>query len=135
MIWIPQQELTLETPTGIKLYTHPNGSIYAQCFLESFMKAVPEFAGQVISEESFTRMIVMPEGVVLSLSANKEMSTERLQEMIDSIVNVKSNYWSSQPDHKAGLADPAFFYAQKYFFVNETEKICFIKVFEQVADQ
>jgi hypothetical protein len=88
-IWIPQQELTLETPTGIKLYTHPNGSIYAQCFLEAFMKAVPEFAGQVISEESFTRMIVIPDGVVLGMSANKEMSTEQLQELIDSLVKIE----------------------------------------------
>ena len=89
MVWIPRQDLVLETPEGIKLYTHPNGSIYAQYFLEAFMKAVPEFGGQIISEERFTRMIVMPEGVVLSLSANNEMSTEQIQALIESLVNIE----------------------------------------------
>ncbi|MHC4152005.1 MAG: hypothetical protein ACYSSP_07885, partial [Planctomycetota bacterium] len=43
MVWIPDQELVLETPSGIKLYGHPNGTIYAKYFLESFAKAKPEF--------------------------------------------------------------------------------------------
>jgi hypothetical protein len=30
MVWIPNQQLVLETPRKAKLYTHPNGSIYAQ---------------------------------------------------------------------------------------------------------
>ena len=30
MVWTPNQQLVLETPDGIKLYKHPNGSIYAE---------------------------------------------------------------------------------------------------------
>lgn len=89
MIWIPQQDLVFEASDGIKLYTHPNGSIYAQYFLESFTKANPEFAYKTLSEDRFTRMIVTPDGVVLSLSANKEMSTEQLEELIESLVNIE----------------------------------------------
>jgi outer membrane lipoprotein-sorting protein len=90
MVWIHQQELTLETPDGIQLFTHPNGSIYAKYFLESFVKSNPEFTFQTLSEERFTRMIVMPDGVVLSLSANGEMSNEQLQELVKSLVKIDS---------------------------------------------
>ena len=48
-------------------------------FLESFAKAVPQFFdSNIVSEERFTRMIVMPNGTVTSLSANKQMSEEML---------------------------------------------------------
>lgn len=91
MIWIPKQELTLETSSGIKLYTHPNGSIYAQLFLESFQKASPDIDFQGISEERFTRMIVMPDGVVVGMLANKQMSDEKLRELVESLVKIMPN--------------------------------------------
>ncbi len=86
MIWIPEQQVVLETPSGAELYTHPNGAIYAQYFLKSLAEAKPDlFNAENISEERFTRMIVMPDGTVLSISANKQMSDERLQELVDSL--------------------------------------------------
>ena len=91
MVWVAQQELALETPDGIKLYTHPNGGIYAKCFLESFTKAQPEFAYETLSEERFTRIIVMPDDTVLSLSANKNMSNEQLNELVESLVTIDPN--------------------------------------------
>jgi len=92
MVWIPEQQLVLESSSGIKLYTHPNGSIYAQYFLESFAEANSEFfdIGN-LSEERFTRMTVMPDGTVLSLSANKQMSNEKLQELVESLIEIKAN--------------------------------------------
>jgi outer membrane lipoprotein-sorting protein len=92
MVWIPKQQLTLETPRGVKLYTHPNGSIYAQCFLESFAKAKSEFFDiKNLSEERFTRMIVMPDGTIMGLSANKKMSNKKLQELVESLIEIKAN--------------------------------------------
>jgi len=92
MVWIPKQQLVLESSSGIKLYTHPNGSIYAQRFLESFAKANPEFFDiKNLSEERFTRMIVMPDGTIMSLSANKQMSNEKLQELVESLIEIKAN--------------------------------------------
>jgi len=90
MVWIPKQQLVLESSSGIKLYTHPNGSIYAQYFLESFAEANSElFDIKNLSEERFTRMIVMPDGTILSLSANKQMSDKKLQELVESLVEIK----------------------------------------------
>ncbi|RKY03815.1 MAG: hypothetical protein DRP56_10790 [Planctomycetota bacterium] len=91
MVWIPKQNVTLKTPGGIKLCTHPNGSIYAEYFLKSFTKANPEFNYQNLSEERFTRMIVMPGGTVMSLSANRKMSNEQLQELVESLVKIEPN--------------------------------------------
>jgi hypothetical protein len=92
MVWIPKQELVLESSSGIKLYTHPNGSLYAQYFLESFAEANSElFDIGNLSEERFTRMIVMPDETVLSLSANKQMSDKKLQELVESLVEIKAN--------------------------------------------
>jgi hypothetical protein len=92
MVWIPEQQLALETPSGIKLYTHPNGSIYARHFLEAFAKANPEFfSTENLSEERFTRMIVMPDGTILGLAANKQMSDEKLQQLIESLKEIKVN--------------------------------------------
>jgi len=90
MVWIPEQQIVLETTLGIKLYTHPNGGIFAQRFLESFADAEPDFFDkESLSEERFTRMIVMSNGKVLSLSANKKLSLEKMQELVESIVEVK----------------------------------------------
>jgi len=92
MVWIPDQQLVLETPGGIKLYTHPNGAIYAQSFLESFAEANSDFFDiNNLSEERFTRMIVMPDETVLGLSANKQISNEKLQELIESLIEIKAN--------------------------------------------
>jgi hypothetical protein len=92
MVWIPKQKLVLETPCGVKLYNHPNGSIYAQQFLESLAEAKSEFVDiENLSEERFTRMIVMPDGTVMSLSANRQMSHEKLQELVKSLIEIKAN--------------------------------------------
>jgi outer membrane lipoprotein-sorting protein len=90
MIWIPEQQLVLETPSRARLYTHPNGAIYAQYFLKSLAEAKPDlFNAENISEERFTRMIVMPDGAVMGLAANKQMSDERLQELVESLIKVE----------------------------------------------
>jgi hypothetical protein len=76
----------LETPSGVKLYTHPDGSEYARLYLEGFAKAHPEFFDvNSLSQERFTRMIVMPDGTILGLSANKQMSNTKLQELVESL--------------------------------------------------
>ncbi|MBN2180625.1 MAG: hypothetical protein JW715_01830 [Sedimentisphaerales bacterium] len=90
MIWIPQQQVVLETPSGAKLYTHPNGAIYAQYYLKSFAEAKPDlFDVEKISEDRFTRMIVMPDGTVLGLASNKKMSDEKLQELVEALKEVE----------------------------------------------
>jgi len=92
MVWMTDQQLVLETPLGAKLYTHPNGALYAQYFLEAFAKAKPEFFNiENISEERFTRMIVMPDETVMSFSANKKMSDEQLQELVEFLIEIKAN--------------------------------------------
>jgi hypothetical protein len=92
MVWIPKEQLVMETPSGAKLYTHPNGALYAQYYLEAFTKAKPEFFNvENISEEKFTRMIVMPDETVMGFSANKKMSDEKLQELVESLVEIKAN--------------------------------------------
>ncbi|MHC4152006.1 MAG: hypothetical protein ACYSSP_07890 [Planctomycetota bacterium] len=65
---------------------------YAKYFLESFAKAIPEFFDiKNLSEERFTRMIVMPDGTILGLSANRQISDERLEELVESLVEIKAN--------------------------------------------
>jgi len=92
MVWIPSQQLVLETPSGTKLYIHPNGTLYAQYFLKSFAEANPElFNIENLSEERLTRMIVMPDGTILGLAANKQMSDEKLQQLVDSLKEIKAN--------------------------------------------
>ncbi len=89
MVWIPNQEMVLESSGGVKLYTHPNGAIYAKYFLEAFGKAVEGFIDvDQISDDRFTRMIVMSDGTILSMSANDQMSDERLLEFVESLVVV-----------------------------------------------
>jgi hypothetical protein len=92
MVWIPNQQLALEIPSGIKLYTHPRGSEYARYFLEAFAQANPGFFDmENLSEERFTRMIVMPDGTILGLVVNKQMSEEKLQELVESLREIKAN--------------------------------------------
>jgi hypothetical protein len=90
MQWILKEQLVMETPSGVRLYTHPRGSEYARLYLESFAAANPEFFDiQDLSEERFTRMIVMPNETILGLSANKQMSDERLQQLVESLKEIK----------------------------------------------
>jgi succinate dehydrogenase flavin-adding protein (antitoxin of CptAB toxin-antitoxin module) len=92
MVWIPDQQLVLETPIGAKLYTHPNGALYAQYFLEAFSEANPEFFNmEDLSEERFTRMVVMPDRTILGLVVNKQMSDEKLQQLVESLKEIKAN--------------------------------------------
>jgi len=92
MVWIPNEKVVLETPSGIKLYTHPNGSIYARLFLEGISKANPDFFDtENLSEERFTRIIVMPDSTILGLAANKQMSDEKLQQLVESLKEIKPN--------------------------------------------
>ncbi|MHC4293755.1 MAG: hypothetical protein ACYSTX_05610 [Planctomycetota bacterium] len=92
MEWMLKEDLVLESPSGVKLYTHPNGSEYARLFLESFAEANSEFFDiNNLSEERFTRMIVMPDETILGLSSNKQMSDERLEELVESLVEIKAN--------------------------------------------
>jgi len=92
MVWIPEQQLVMETPSGVKLYAHPNGSEYARYFLEGFAKANPEFFNMDnLSEERFTRMIVLPDRTILGLAANKQMSDEKLQQLVEALKEIKAN--------------------------------------------
>ena len=92
MVWIPKEKLVMETPSGIKLYTHLNGSEYARLFLDGVAKANPEFFDMKnLTEERFTRMIVLPDGTIMGLSANKQMSNEKLQELVESLIEIKAN--------------------------------------------
>ena len=92
MEWILKEQLVMETPSGAKLYTHPRGSDYARLYLEGFAKANPEFFNiENLSEERFTRMIVMPDATILGLVVNKQMSDERLQELVESLTEIKAN--------------------------------------------
>ncbi|MBW8040049.1 MAG: hypothetical protein FVQ85_08630 [Planctomycetes bacterium] len=92
MGWILKEQLVIEASTGAKLYTHPNSFVAARVFLESFAEANPEFFEiENLSEERFTRMIVMPDGAIMDLVANKQMSNEKLQELVESLTEIKAN--------------------------------------------
>jgi outer membrane lipoprotein-sorting protein len=92
MVWIPKEKLVMETPSGVKLYTHPRGSEYALAFLKAFAKVNSEFFNiENLSEERFTRMIVMPDRMIMGLSVNKQMSDEKLQELVESLKEIKAN--------------------------------------------
>ena len=92
MEWILKEEIVLESPSGAKLYTHPNGAIYAKCFFESFANANPEFFDMNnLSDQRFTRMIVMPDGTIMGLSVNKQMTDEKLQALVESLTEIKPN--------------------------------------------
>jgi hypothetical protein len=91
MVWIPQQKLVLETPGGVKSYNHPNGAIYAQLFLESFARARPDyFSMSNLSDERATRMIVLPDGTILGLAANKSLSNDTLRELVEALNEIKA---------------------------------------------
>ncbi|MBE0537621.1 MAG: hypothetical protein IH624_18300 [Phycisphaerae bacterium] len=90
MAWINKERLTLAAPNGTKLYTHPNGAEYARLYLESLAKASPDmFDTKDLSKERFTRMILMPDETILGLAANKHMSDERLQELVEALKEIR----------------------------------------------
>jgi hypothetical protein len=92
MGWILKERLVLEASSGAKLYTHPRSSDYARIYLESFAKAKPEFFDMKnLTEERFTRMIILPDGTIMGLSSNKQMSNEKLQELVESLIEIKAN--------------------------------------------
>jgi len=69
-----------------------NSSEYARIFLKSFAKANPDFFDvKNLTEERFTRMIVLPDGTIMGLSANKQMSDKKLQELVESLIEIKAN--------------------------------------------
>jgi len=87
---ILKEQLVMEAPSGAKLYMQD--SEYARIFLNSFAKANPDFFDiKNLSEERFTRMIVMPDGTIMGLSANKQMSKEKLQELVESLIEIKAD--------------------------------------------
>jgi hypothetical protein len=86
MVWIHDQQLVLETQNEAKLYTHPNGAVYAQYFLESLAKTTPDlFDETTLSEDRSTRMIVMPNGTVLGLVASKQIADKEQRELVESL--------------------------------------------------
>jgi hypothetical protein len=91
MVWIDQQKLTLETPGGRALYTHPRSTEYARIFLESFATVSPDFFDvKDLSEQRVTRMAVMPDGVVLGVCANQPIEESRLKELLGSLREIKT---------------------------------------------
>jgi len=92
MEWMQKEKVVLETAAGAKVHTHPNGAEYARLHLESFANARPQlFDIKNLSEERFTRMIVMPDGTIIGLSANKQMSTEKQQQLVESLKEIAPN--------------------------------------------
>jgi len=81
----------LETAGGVKFYAHPNGSIYAQMFLEGFSRAKPDwFDAKNLGQERATRMIVLPDGTILGLAANKSISDQQLQELAEALKPIQA---------------------------------------------
>jgi hypothetical protein len=92
MEWIRKEELVMELSDGTKVYTHPNGSESARLHLESFAKSDPKFYSlQDISDERVARMIVLPNGTIMGLSANHEMTDQQLKELVESLTEIKGN--------------------------------------------
>lgn len=92
MGWILKEQLVLETTSGAKMYTHPRGDEYARSYFRSFAKANPElFKMKNLTEERFTRMIVMPDTTVIGLSVNKKMSDKKLQQLVDALTEIKAD--------------------------------------------
>lgn len=90
MVWINDQPITNQTDDGIKLYTHPNGAIYAELFLKALAEAKPDiFDMKNLSDERFTRMIVHPDTeAVVALAANHRMTDEQLTELAQALVEI-----------------------------------------------
>jgi hypothetical protein len=91
MVWLAQQAIVLETPSKRQVYTHPNGAIYASSYLKAYAKVSPGFLDtKDLSDQRTTRMVLMPNGVVLGISANKPVEEGRLSELVESLKEVKT---------------------------------------------
>jgi len=91
MVWLAQQTLVLETSQNRRVYTHPNGAIYASSYLEAYAKVSPSFLDMKdMSDQRTTRMVVMPNGKVLGISANKPIEEGRLSELVESLKEIKT---------------------------------------------
>ena len=92
MEWVLKEQLVMETPSRVKLYTHQRGSEYARLYLKTFSTVNPEFFNiGNLSEERFGGMIVMPDGTIMGLSANRQMSNKKLQELVESLIEIEAN--------------------------------------------
>jgi outer membrane lipoprotein-sorting protein len=90
MVWIQKQEMVLEAMGGLKVYTHPNGKIYAEKFLKAAAKTVPDYINtEDISDERFTMMIAMPDGMVVGLVSNKKLDDVKLQQLVEALVVIE----------------------------------------------
>ena len=91
MVWLAEQTLVLETPGKRRVYTHPNDAIYAASYLEAYAKVSPVFFDMKnLSEQRTTRMVLMPNGVVLGVSANHPLEEGRLLELVESLKEIKA---------------------------------------------
>ena len=92
MVWLADQKVILEAQNGVKVYSHPNGSIYSDYFLKSFSKADTGLIDiDDMSDEKSTVMIAMPDGVVLSFTANRQVSDKKMQELVESLTVIDAN--------------------------------------------
>jgi hypothetical protein len=91
MVWLAQQAIVLETPSKRQVYSHPNGAIYAGTYLEAYAKVSPGFLDMKdLSDQRTALMVLMPNGVVLGISANQSLEEGRLAELVDSLKEIKT---------------------------------------------
>ena len=91
MVWLTEDRLVLTTPGGPRVFTHPNGAIYAKLMLEAIADVSPGlFKKPDLSEQRFTRMVAMPNGVVLGVCANQPLEKGRLLELAQSLKEIKT---------------------------------------------
>ena len=91
MVWINQQQLLYTADNGIKLFSHPNGEIYAEHFLKCFAKAEPNFTKYEIEPQRQTYMITMPDGAVIGMVSSKTLSDQYLADITASITPIESD--------------------------------------------
>ncbi len=91
MVWLAQQTLVLETSSNRRVYTHPNSAIYASTYLGAYAEVTPGFLDMKdLSDQHTTRMVVMPNGVVLGVSANQPLKEDRLLALVESLKEIKA---------------------------------------------
>jgi len=89
--WLAKETPVLQTPGKRRVFAHPNGSEYARSFLESISKVSPDlFDMKNLSEQRMTRMVVMPNGVVLGVCANQPLAEDRLLGLVESLTEIKA---------------------------------------------
>ncbi len=91
MVWLTEDRLVLSAPSGPRLFTHPNGAIYAKLMLEGIADVSPDlFEKADLSEQRLTRMVAMPNGVVLGVCANQPLEDGRLLELAGALQEIKT---------------------------------------------